>query len=329
MTQRGRLSLSLIYISLLAASVVHPLRLASAAPHAITAGEVMAAVNELRRSRGLEPYSVDPGITAYAQEHSEFQARTGISTHLHSDGLTSLRSRGYLENVAGGDIGYLTAQAVVYEIWADPVHGKTMIGYASGSAGVGVASNDTTTFVTLNVLPGGSAAPTLPGGTPGSDLLLTPIALVPLRTATMKPSGTLIHEVGYGQSLWAIALAYGVSAARIRELNGMAPDDSAIWAGQRLLIVPAGLVTPTPAESSPRATAAPQASGLTPLAIRISPTPGPTRTAVQVVSAPPAPPDSGHPAAIQFDPVLAGLIGLSTLGLILYISSGVKIHRRN
>jgi uncharacterized protein YkwD len=113
----------------------------------------MSTVNELRRSQGLRPYSIDPGITAYAQEHSEYQAQTDTSTHLHSDGLVSL-AHGYVENVAGGDVGYLTAEAIVYEIWNDPVHMKTMVGYESGAAGVGVASNDTTTFVTLNVRPG-------------------------------------------------------------------------------------------------------------------------------------------------------------------------------
>jgi hypothetical protein len=289
----------------------------------------MAEVNALRRSKGLEPYSIATDITAYAQEHSEYQALLGQSTHLHSDGMTSLRSHGYLENVAGGDISYLTAQAVVYEIWADPVHGKTMIGYTSGSAGVGVASDTTTTYVTLNVLPGGAGAPTQPGDTPGSSLGYTPIAEVPLQVATMKPSGAVIHEVGYGQSLWAIALAYGVSVARIREMNGMAPDDSAIWAGQRLLIVPPGLVTPTPADFDPGKTAVPTTSDLTALAIRISQPPSPTRPTIRAVSATLVPIQTGRTALMQIDPILTGLIGLAALGLILLISSGLKIHRRN
>jgi LysM repeat protein len=320
----------LVCISLLAASIVLPLRPAFAAPHALTAGEIMALVNQLRRSQGLPPYSVDPAITAYAQEHSEYQARIDTSTHLHSDGQTSL-SHGLVENVAGGDINYLTAQAVVYQIWSDPVHMKTMVGYASGAAGVGVASIATTTFVTLNVRPGGGdAIPTRPGAS-ASGPGFTPIALVPLVTATMKPSGAVVHEVGYGQSLWAIALAYGVTAARIRELNGMAPDDSTIWAGQWLLIVPAGLVTPTPppATAAPAAAAAPALSAPTPIALRLSPTPAPASAPVQAVAAPPAPPETGLASRLQIDPVLAGLLGLIALGLILTLSSGIKINRRS
>jgi LysM repeat protein len=317
---------SILLLSLLAASLVLPLRLATAAPHAITAAEVMALVNELRRSRGLEPYTVDPGITAYAQEHSDYQASIQTSTHLHSDGQNSL-AHGLVENVAGGSTGYLTAQAVVYNIWADPVHMKTMVGYASGAAGVGVATSGGLDYITLNVRPGGEQAiATRPGGASVLDPAYTPIALEPLRTATMKPSGAVVHEVGYGQSLWAIALAYGVTAARIRELNGMAPDDSSIWAGQWLLIVPAGLVTPTPV---PAETAAPTASGPAPVALRISPSPGPTRTPTQAATATPASPDNGLAARIKIDPILAGLIGLAALGLILTLSSGIKSKRRD
>jgi LysM repeat protein len=318
--------LSLFSILSLAASLALPLRPANAAPQAITAGEVMALVNELRRSRGLQPYTVDAGITAYAQEHSAYQASIQTSTHLHSDGQTSL-AHGLVENVAGGTTGYLTAQAVVYQIWADPVHMKTMVGYTSGAAGVGVASSGGTDYVTLNVRPGGEQAiATRPGGASSIDPGYTPIALVPLTTATMKPSGAVIHEVGYGQTLWAIALAYGVPAARIRELNGMAASDSSIWAGQRLLIVPAGLVTPTPlpAEASP---AVP-----TPLAMRSSATPAPTRTPLQAAGAAPTAtnglPASGLAARIKIDPVLAGLLGLAALGLLLTLSSGIKIKRR-
>ncbi len=207
-----------------------------------------------------------------------------------------------------------------------------MVGYASGSAGVGVASNATTTYVTLNVCPGGdSAIPTLPGGTPGSALGYTPIALVPLRTSTMKPSGAVVHEVGYGQSLWAISQAYGVSEARIRELNNMAPDDSAIWAGQWLLIVPAGLVTPTPAlvETDLVEATSSTTSSLTPKTIRNSPTPTPTPSPTKTVTATPAPRNSGLTTQIKIDPILVGLIGLVVLGMILVLSPVIKINRRN
>jgi hypothetical protein len=147
-------------------------------------------------------------------------------------------------------------------------------------------------------------------------------------------------------------MAYGVTSARIRELNSMAPNDSAIWAGQRLLIVPAGLVTPTPAIAvpsidlgltaapSPAATQArrqaqqsdlrPQAdtepatrtaSSLLPTATR-TPLQTPTATSTSsTLPALPAPPDSGLAAQTKIDPVMAGLVGLATLGFLLVVFS--------
>ena len=53
------------------------------------------------------------------------------------------------------------------------------------------------------------------------------------------------------------------------------------------------------------------------------------RTPIQAVTAAPASPNSSLASQIRIDPLLAGLIGLATLGLILFLSSGVKINRRN
>src|SRR5512147_2778962 len=80
--------------------------------------ELIDMINGLRTSYGLEPYIVDRGLMALAQEHSEYQASIHTSTHRHSDGRNPPQI-GVVENVAGGDIGYLDPQAAVYEIWAD------------------------------------------------------------------------------------------------------------------------------------------------------------------------------------------------------------------
>jgi len=113
--------------------------------HPVTAQEddvsgLLRLVNELRASAGLEPYSVDPGLMALAQEHSEYQASIHTSTHQHSD-VRDPPDIGVVENVAGGDIGYLEPYAAVYEIWADPVHMRAMTGYPAGAMGVGVADD--------------------------------------------------------------------------------------------------------------------------------------------------------------------------------------------
>jgi LysM repeat protein len=75
-----------------------------------------------------------------------------------------------------------------------------------------------------------------------------PAAISPVETALFKPDGSQVHTVQAGQTLWAIAVAYGVTIQQLRELNGM-PAPSAenqsevIIPGQTLIVRPAG---PTP-----------------------------------------------------------------------------------
>jgi hypothetical protein len=208
-----------------------------------SANDLIAAVNNLRASRGLAPYQIDGGLMSYAQEHSQYQASINTSTHNHSDG-NGPSAYGVTENVAGGDVGYLTLDAVINSIWADPVHMKTMVGYDSGYVGAGIAVGGNTVYVTLDVRPGESAAPQ-PGAPSGAAPPAgTQIALVPLLTATPRSDGAVVHEVGYGQSLWSIAIAYGTKIDFIRGLNGLIPGSTDIYAGQRLLIFQAGSLTP-------------------------------------------------------------------------------------
>ncbi len=257
-----------------------------------SARDLLAAVNALRAANGLAPYQADGGLMAYAQEHSEYQASIGKNTHVHSDGL-SPQAYGVTENIASGGAQYLTLDAIIYQIWADSLHMNTMIGYESGFAGVGIAVSGGTVYVTLDVRPGKSAATLAPsGGTQSSGSSApvgTPVALVPLITATPDNNGALVHAVGYGQSLWSIAIAYGVKIDEIRALNGLAPGSTDIYAGQKLVIRQAGAVTPAPsgepqAGETPAQTDAPIPTNPPP-----PPTLRPTETAASVLSDTPAP----------------------------------------
>jgi len=229
--------------------------------HPVTAQEddasgLLRLVNELRASSGLEPYSVDPGLMALAQEHSEYQASIHTSTHQHSDGRVPPQI-GVVENVAGGDIGYLDPYAAVYEIWADPVHMRTMVGYPAGSMGVGVADDGVTAYYTLEVRPAGAGTPkTSTSGTGDAPLPLTPIPFATLVASTPRPDGSIVHIVGYGQTLWSIALAYGVQIEQIRWWNNIDTGSNDIYVGQKLLVRPANLVMTSP--TLPTETGTPQ-----------------------------------------------------------------------
>lgn len=219
--------------------------------HRVTAqesarSELINLINGLRASNGLAPYTVDPGLMAMAQEHSAYQASIHTSTHQHSDG-SAPPDLGVVENVAGGDIGIMTPQIAVYQIWVDVVHMKTMTGFEAGSMGVGVADDGETVYYTLEVRPSDSAATASdPPGTEAPQNPSTPIPLVPLATMTPDSDGAIFHVVGYGQTLWAIALAYGVRIEQIRAWNNIPQDSSEIYAGQRLLVQLPGLASLTP-----------------------------------------------------------------------------------
>ncbi len=197
----------------------------------LSAAAVIAEVNTLRASQGLAPYKVDSGLMAIAQEHSEYQARIGQGTHTHSNGQ-SPAALGLQENVANGSSQFLTSSLIVYQIWADAIHMHTMTAYAGGSVGVGVASSGNTSYVTLDVRPSGAASSSSassgstgsPSGSGKPASQPTSIALAALTTNTPRPDGSIVHEVGYGQSLWSIAIAYGVKINEIRALNGLAAE---------------------------------------------------------------------------------------------------------
>ena len=274
----------------------------------LTAYDVIAAVNALRASQGLAPYQIDPWLMSYAQQHSEYCAKTGKSTHVHSDGSIPWQN-GVQENVAAGDPIGMTVNRIVYEVWADPVHGKTMTGHATGLVGAGVAYGNGMIYVTLDVRPGdssGTAAAKV--STPGSL-----IPEVPLQTTTPRPDGSIVHVVGYGQTLWSIAIAYGVKMDEIRNLNGMAADDTSIYAGQKLLICVKCPATPVPiATQTPSSTP-------TQTVARITPTRLPSAT----VAAPPTPVATQTPSAklLTFERTqfVAILLAASCLGGLLVL----------
>lgn len=297
-----------------------------------TAYDLLAAVNNLRASNGLAPYQTDGSLMAYAQEHSEYQARTGISTHIHSDG-NSPRVYGVTENIASGSIGFMTLDLVMYQIWADSIHMNTMIGYESGSAGVGIAVSGGEVYITLDVRPGTSASALPPNGsTEGTGAISPaspPIALVPLTTATPNPNGSVVHLVGYGQSLWSIAIAYGVKIDEIRTQNGLVPGSTDIYAGQKLVIHTAGFFQPSSATLSEKSTTQSE----TPTVSAPKKTSTPRATAAPQITPSPELPDTPVPEVQSFNlssgvnvrHLLAGLLILVGLvGVIWVLRAGFK-----
>ncbi len=232
----------------------------------VTPDELIYEVNALRANRGLAPYQVDSWLMSYAQEHAEYLASTGQGSHVHSDGSRP-SDIGLTENVASYTAGYIDSTFIVYEIWADPIHMNTMVGYSTGSLGVGVASNGEDEWFTLDVRPGekidtGIEDISNPNQNPAETD--TPIPIEPLRICTPQPDGSVVHTVGYGQTLWSIAQAYGVTMERLKDLNPILAANGEIFAGQKLLVKLAPKESPTAEaptlEPSPTATLTPNPS---------------------------------------------------------------------
>lgn len=284
--------------------------------------DVIAQVNQLRASKGLAPYTIDPWIMDYAQQHTQYQADIQTSTHTHSDGSVSL-SVGLQENVAGGDYGYVTAAIVVYEIWVDWGHLNPMIGYQSGEAGAGVAvDTKNTVYYTLNVRPGpkvGSPAAASTSGASQAQPLAAALqqptaAFVPLTTATPAADGSITHEVGEGQTMWSIAVSYGVTMTEIQQLNGMAADNTSVYTGQKLIIFPVGsfLEPTTTSMPAPTMTPTPDAAVLTASAPTTIPTPIFTPTPLEEESS-----LTGGTAGRVMAWIIAAAAGILLLALVL------------
>ena len=140
----------------------------------------------------------------------------------------------------------------------------------------------------------------------------TPQPVAALVTNTPAADGSIVHIVGYGQSLWEIAISYGLTIDQIRGLNGLSGDTTAIYAGQRLVLrlpvsaTPTILLTPTITE--------------TPTPSR-TPSPSPTRLPPKTTLTPTASPE---PERQSFNLALL-FRDTKTLGILLIISAGIGL----
>lgn len=256
-----------------------------------TAYDVVDAVNSLRSASGRSALQINAALMSAAQTHSEYQAGASQSSHSDASGggvASRVAASGYgsgAEFLAGENVASLTigtdnsVSIIINEIWADSVHRGAMLNPKYTDIGVGVACDDTMVYVTLNVAGLKAGTSTTPGTQPATEANSTLPAVLPRVTSTPMADGTVIHIVGYGQTLGTIAGMYGVTIQQLVDRNNIDPDK--IYAGQKLWImkvdIPSVTVTLEPTFTpSPSTTPEP------------STTPLPTAT---VTPEPPVPPE--------------------------------------
>jgi LysM repeat protein len=180
--------------------------------------------------------------------------------------------------------------------------------------GAGVSERDGVFYYVIDCArPTGSGAPQ--AYTPGAESAYSEglnEIIVPVAMSTPNEKGEIVHEVKSGQSLWQIAIAYGVKINDIRGRNQLATA-YLINPGDTLIIKT--VETPTPQV----ATALP----MTPSALATAPksTPIPTELPTQTPTTTPAPPPDG-PLGAGGAALAIILVSMAAAGFVAWAGRG-------
>jgi len=240
-----------------------------------TASEVIEAVNALRIANGLLPLNPHPVLMQVAQWEANAIAG-GAPGHTRPNGLTLgqwLISLGY---PLSGDLsldGYRsenwitasTAEEAVQAWLGDGPHTNTMLSPYRSDIGAAVAVGEQVYIVLETALQTTSGQmqteaniilTAISGGGYALDAdSSVPQYIIPVKRATARPDGNVVHKVQYGQSLWSIAITYNTTIDQIRAWNNLG-DSIEIYDGQ-VLLVQMHATQPPPPTNTPLATITP------------------------------------------------------------------------
>ncbi len=292
---------------------------------------LIAAVNALRAANGLAPYNANPILMGIAQQHAEFMAVNGVShsgyggTRPYQRALNAgyplagdLSLGGFMsENITAGS--NKSVQEAVSEWQGDAPHLNTMLSPNLQEVGAGVALVGEYVYYVIDAArPTGSGVPQVintlaPGETAATLVVYAPPLASTVFPNTPMPDGEISHIVQPGETLWLIAITYGVKIAEIRQLNGMSETD-AIYPKEQLLIKKGSGITATPVPAS-----------LTPT-LFATPSPLPTLAALLPSITPFFSPTPTPPPLLvitrQDGPLVLGMILLAAIVLTLALARG-------
>ncbi len=278
--------------------------------------DLIKAVNDLRLANGEDALAAHPALMRVAQWEAD-AILAGAEGHTRPPGLTlgqwmisygyplggNIAQDGYRsENWVGGR--EMTVDQAITSWLGDAPHTNTMLSSQRSDIGAGVAVGQDdegrpvyiyvieTALQTssgeqqyeaqlwLTAMPQTQAA--LYGdSTQAAAALTVPQFMIPVALVTARPDGDVVHQVQYGQTLWSIAIEYGLKIEDIKRLNNLVADE--VYPNQQLLVqkaatqpVPTATVPPPAATALPSATPSPTGSA----------TPTPQPGAVEVESSP-------------------------------------------
>ena len=265
-----------------------------------TPAELISMVNQVRQANGHPALVENGAIDGSAQAAAQIMADSNSCAHI---GNVSGRvaAAGYgggarvwaTENIACGPS--LTSQIAVYSYWTDPLHMLPMTEASYVNIGGGVAkSSDGWYYAVIEAAYTSGPAtgnydygynpPVTNGGQTNPAANTVSQLVMPVETAMPQSNGSVVHVVLDGQSLWSIAIAYGVKINQIIALNNLSSDNPLIFPKQKLVIHPAP--SPTP---KPTSTRTPVPPTFTPSPTLTNPPPTLTSTTTPTTTPTPAP----------------------------------------
>lgn len=218
--------------------------------------DLINEVNALRTSNGLSPYTINQTLMNVAQAHTDYQASIGFVTHYGADGSRPFQralAAGYpvagdislggffSENITAGT--NLSVYEAVLSWQQDAPHLTTMLSSIHQDIGAGVTNSGDWIYYTIDV---GLSTENLNSSTPmitSETNSFSQVIINPLLTSTPNPSGSIIHTVKLGETIWVISQIYKVSEIDIIQMNNL-PNDL-IYVGDQLLIREGFTETPT------------------------------------------------------------------------------------
>jgi LysM repeat protein len=270
MTRDHRHTLRILIILIVLAGFSLPLKKASARPYGATPYDLIATVNELRASYSLPALQINDTLMASAQAHSDYQAFIGYGTHYGTNGSDET-DRAIVAGYGGGKavicdeayaytIAATSTNTIVYEYWADYEHRDlVLLNTRYQDVGAGATEKDGLIYYTLDVCvisgEAGASPPEAPQPTSAGSV--TPIPTQPqpgqptqeikhLVTVTPNADGSIVHIVQPGDTMWSIAIAYGMKIIDLATMNDISPSNPVIYVGERIIVRFAFTPTPTP-----------------------------------------------------------------------------------
>lgn len=226
----------------------------------ISTGDLIALVNSIRTANGLPALIEDPILDGTAQWTAQYMADNNLSDHI-GNVAGRISAAGYgsggtvfaTENWARSRAGTLDWIAAV---WSDAAHMIPMTNSNYTHIGAGVADSSTgTVYIVHAAYRAGATGNSTATGITGTKAPVISQVMQPVITATPYPDGSVVHIVEAGQTLWSIAVAYGVHINEIQQMNSLV-GSTTIYNGMKLIIkiAPTVTITPTPTATSVRPT---------------------------------------------------------------------------